>query len=134
MSYSSIGIVVDGTTAFSHLENAEDVELSKAGERALGLGGLQAASGGQGMQNLENTQYFKVDLEPANGAKAVLSTVYEALTEKGYNPVNQIVGYIMSGDPTYITSHKSARSLIMKVERDELVEEMLVEYIKNSLR
>ena len=81
------------------------------------------------MQNLENTQYFKVDSEPANGAKAVLSTVYEALTEKGYNPVNQIVGYIMSGDPTYITSHRNARSLIMRVERDELVEELLAEYI-----
>ena len=62
----------------------------------------------------------------------MLSTVYEAMTEKGYNPVNQIVGYIMSGDPTYITSHKNARSLIMKVERDELVEELLVEYIKNN--
>ena len=85
------------------------------------------------MQNLENTQYFKVDSEPESGAKAVLSAVYEALTEKGYNPVNQIVGYIMSGDPTYITSYDGARSLIMKMERDELVEEMLVEYIKNSI-
>ena len=85
------------------------------------------------MQDLENTQFFTVVFEPETGVKLVLSTVYEALTEKGYNPVNQIVGYIMSGDPTYITSHKSARSLIMKVERDELVEEMLVEYIKNSI-
>ncbi len=85
-------------------------------------------------QDLENTQFFTVETEqPETGVKLVLSTVYEALTEKGYNPVNQIVGYIMSGDPTYITSHKSARSLIMKVERDELVEEMLVEYIKNSI-
>jgi uncharacterized protein (UPF0297 family) len=58
--------------------------------------------------------------------------VYQALTEKGYNPVNQIVGYIMSGDPTYITSHKSARSLIMKVERDELVEAMLRSYIREK--
>ena len=81
------------------------------------------------MQDLGNTQFFKVDVEPETGVKVVLSTVYEALTEKGYNPVNQIVGYIMSGDPTYITSHKNARSLIM-VERDELVEEMLKEYIK----
>ena len=86
------------------------------------------------MQNLENTQYFKVDSEPANGAKAVLAAVYEALTEKGYNPVNQIVGYIMSGDPTYITSYKNARSLIMKVERDELIEEALTYYINNRLR
>ena len=86
------------------------------------------------MHDLENTQLFAVESEPETGVKLVLSAVYEALTEKGYNPVNQIVGYIMSGDPTYITSHKSARSLIMKVERDELVEEMLVEYIKNSLQ
>ena len=82
------------------------------------------------MQDLGNTQYFKVETEPIAGAKLVLTEVYEALTEKGYNPVNQIVGYIMSGDPTYITSHKNARSLIMKVERDELVEELLTEYIR----
>lgn len=84
------------------------------------------------MQNLENTQYFKVDSESANGAKVILSAVYEALLEKGYNPVNQIVGYIMSGDPTYITSYNNARSMIMKVERDELVEELLTEYIRNK--
>lgn len=82
------------------------------------------------MQNLENTQFFNVETEPETGVEMVLTTVYEALTEKGYNPVNQIVGYIMSGDPTYITSHKSARSLIMKVERDELVEELLTKYIE----
>ena len=85
------------------------------------------------MQDLSSTQFFSVETEPETGVEKVLTTVYEALTEKGYNPVNQIVGYIMSGDPTYITSHKSARSMIMKVERDELVEEMLVEYIRNSL-
>ncbi len=84
------------------------------------------------MQDLGNTQFFQVETEPETGVKVVLSTVYEALSEKGYNPVNQIVGYIMSGDPTYITSHKSARSLIMKVERDELVEELLREYISNN--
>lgn len=84
------------------------------------------------MQNLGNTQYFKVETEPAAGARLVLAEVYEALLEKGYNPVNQIVGYIMSGDPTYITSHKNARSLIMKVERDELVEELLIEYISTK--
>ena len=83
-------------------------------------------------QNLENTQFFKVEVDPETGVKKVLSVVYEALLEKGYNPVNQIVGYIMSGDPTYITSHMGARSLIMKVERDELVEEMLTEYINNN--
>ncbi|MCR5282748.1 MAG: IreB family regulatory phosphoprotein [Lachnospiraceae bacterium] len=84
------------------------------------------------MANTSDTQFFKVDVDNGNGVKIVLSTVYEALSEKGYNPVNQIVGYIMSGDPTYITSHNSARSLIMKVERDELVEEMLRSYIKNN--
>ena len=85
------------------------------------------------MQNLNNTQFFKVEKEPEMQVKDVLTIVYEALTEKGYNPVNQIVGYIMSGDPTYITSHNNARSLIMKVERDEIVEEVLQEYIKEAL-
>ena len=82
------------------------------------------------MQDKNNTQYFKVEKEPEIKVKDVLDIVYHALSEKGYNPVNQIVGYIMSGDPTYITSHNNARSLIMKVERDELVEEILKEYIK----
>ncbi len=84
------------------------------------------------MQNLSNTQYFKVGKENQVGVKEVLAVVYEALAEKGYNPVNQIVGYIMSGDPTFITSYKNARSLIMKVERDELVEELLREYINTK--
>lgn len=83
------------------------------------------------MQDLGNTQFFRVETDNTS-VKEILADVYEALTEKGYNPVNQIVGYIMSGDPTYITSYKNARSLIMKVERDELVEEMLTEYIKNN--
>ena len=82
------------------------------------------------MQDLGNTQYFKVT-EPENGVKIVLSTVYEALTEKGYDPVSQIVGYIMSGDPTYITNHKGARSMIMKVERDEILEELMENYIRS---
>lgn len=86
------------------------------------------------MQNMNHTQYFKVEKEPEIKVKDVLTVVYQALTEKGYNPVNQIVGYIMSGDPTYITSHNNARTLIMKVERDELVEEILKEYIKNNFR
>ena len=80
--------------------------------------------------NLGNTQYFRTDADLE--VKEVLDLVYNAMDEKGYNPVNQIVGYIMSGDPTYITSHKGARSMIMKVERDELVEELLNEYIKNK--
>ena len=84
------------------------------------------------MKDLSNTQFFKVEPAPQIQAKDILEIVYSALREKGYNPVNQIVGYIMSGDPTYITSHNGARSLIVKVERDELVEEMLKEYIKNQ--
>ncbi|MBQ5431038.1 MAG: IreB family regulatory phosphoprotein [Lachnospiraceae bacterium] len=84
------------------------------------------------MMDLGQTQYFKVEKENSIGVKEILSQVYEALSEKGYNPVNQIVGYIMSGDPTFITSHKNARSLIMKVERDELVEELLKEYISRK--
>lgn len=83
-------------------------------------------------KNISNTQYFKVKTEPEIQVKEILDLVYNAMDEKGYNPVNQIVGYIMSGDPTYITSHKGARSMIMKVERDELVEELLKEYIKNK--
>ena len=79
---------------------------------------------------LQDTQFFKVEQDSEDRVKKVLEQVYEALREKGYNPVNQIVGYIMSEDPTYITSHNNARSLIMKVERDELVEEMLLSYIE----
>ncbi len=82
--------------------------------------------------NLGNTQYFRTKPDADLEVKEVLDLVYNAMDEKGYNPVNQIVGYIMSGDPTYITSHKGARSMIMKVERDELVEELLNEYIKNK--
>ena len=84
------------------------------------------------MSGISNTQYFKVKTEPEVQVKEVLNVVYNAMAEKGYNPVNQIVGYIISGDPTYITSYKGARSMIMKVERDELVEELLKEYIKNE--
>lgn len=83
-------------------------------------------------KNINNTQFFTVQKEPELQVSDVLELVYKALKEKGYNPVNQIVGYIMSGDPTYITSHNNARSLIMKVERDELVEEVLKTYIENS--
>ncbi len=86
----------------------------------------------QNLKSIDSTQMFKVEKEPETGVKVVLSTVYEALTEKGYNPISQIVGYIMSGDPTYITSHNNARSLIMKVERDELVEELLKQYIRSN--
>jgi uncharacterized protein (UPF0297 family) len=85
------------------------------------------------MQKLNNTQYFKVQKDTEINVRDVIHSVYSALTEKGYNPVNQIVGYVMSGDPTYITSHKGARSLIMKVERDEIMEELLRFYIDKDI-
>ena len=84
------------------------------------------------MKDLSSTQFFQVESGSQIQAKDILEIVYRALVEKGYNPVNQIVGYIMSGDPTYITSYNGARSLIMKMERDELVEEMLKTYIEHN--
>lgn len=81
-----------------------------------------------------NTQFFHVVKEQEYDVASILKDVYEALTEKGYNPVNQIVGYIMSGDPTYITSHKNARSLIMMVERDEILEVLFENYIDTQLK
>lgn len=86
------------------------------------------------MKKLENTQYFKIQSDQELKVGDVLQLVYQAMTEKGYDPVNQIVGYIMSGDPTYITSHNGARSLIMKVERDELVEELLRAYVDKTVK
>ena len=86
------------------------------------------------MKKLDNTQYFKIQSDQEIRVSEVLQLVYQAMTEKGYDPVNQIVGYIMSGDPTYITSHKGARSLIMKVERDELVEEVLRVYVEKTVK
>lgn len=84
------------------------------------------------MQEINNTQCFRVQKEKEISVADIVASVYYSLVEKGYNPVNQIVGYIMSGDPTFITSHKNARSLIMKVEKDELVEELLREYINSE--
>ena len=81
-----------------------------------------------------NTQFFQVVKEQEYDVASILKDVYEALKEKGYNPVNQIVGYIMSGDPTYITSHKNARSLIMKVESDEILEVLFENYIDTQLK
>ena len=86
------------------------------------------------MQDLNNTQFFEVQKEPEFRVDNVLKQVYEALITKGYDPTSQIVGYIMSGDPTYITSYNNARSLIMKVERDEIVEAIFKSYIENNLK
>ncbi len=84
----------------------------------------------QDNNNHEETVLFRVDGEEVdNKARKVLTTVYQALKEKGYNPLNQLVGYLISGDPAYITSHHNARSLIRQVERDELLEEMVGTYL-----
>lgn len=72
---------------------------------------------------------FKLENDSNARAKEILKAVYEALVEKGYNPINQIVGYILSGDPTYITSHNDARNLIRQIERDELLEKLVKNYI-----
>ena len=79
--------------------------------------------------DFDKTMFFKVEKNKDIDTKQVLKEVYEALVEKGYNPINQMVGYILSGDPTYITSHNDARNLIRKVERDELLEKMVKNYI-----
>lgn len=79
--------------------------------------------------DFDKTMSFKVEKDSSLETREVMKKVYEALVEKGYNPINQIVGYILSGDPTYITSHNDARNLIRKVERDELLEKMVKNYI-----
>ena len=79
--------------------------------------------------NFDKTMSFEVERAQNAKTKEVLKEVYEALQEKGYNPINQIVGYILSGDPTYITSHKDARNKIRTIERDELLEETVKNYI-----
>ncbi len=79
--------------------------------------------------DFDKTMNFRVEKEKNNNAKIILKEVYEALVEKGYNPINQLVGYILSGDPTYITSHNDARNKIRQIERDELLEKMVKNYI-----
>ena len=82
------------------------------------------------MEN-QNTKKFKVDAERPD-PKQIIMTVYEALSEKGYNPINQIVGYILSGDPSYITSYNGARSLVRKLERDEILDELVSAYVNSN--
>ena len=77
------------------------------------------------------TRKFKITMDKDAEIRHILTTVYQALEEKGYNPINQIVGYILSEDPTYITNHKNARTLIRKLDRDELLQELVREYLDN---
>ena len=79
--------------------------------------------------DFDKTMSFNFEKEKNAKTKETLKEVYEALVEKGYNPINQIVGYILSGDPTYITSHNDARNKIRKIERDELLEKLVRNYI-----
>ncbi len=85
-------------------------------------------------KELRSTQDMDLVKDTTLEVPEILEQVYAALSEKGYNPVNQIVGYIMSGDPTYITSHRNARSLIMKAERDEIIEVLMENYIETKLK
>ena len=80
---------------------------------------------------LEQTQSFKIKKDEKLEMKDILITVYDSLKEKGYNPLNQIVGYILSEDPTYITNHNNARALIRKIDRDELLGELVKFYLDN---
>lgn len=84
--------------------------------------------------NNQRTQDVDIVKESTLEVPEIIEQVYAALSEKGYNPVSQIVGYIMSGDPTHITSYKGARSLIMKAERDEIIEVLMENYIDTKLR
>lgn len=82
--------------------------------------------------NSDPTISFTLREEKEKEIKRILSTVYDALKEKGYNPINQLVGYILSEDPTYITTHKKARSLIRKIDRDELLQLLVKSYLKEE--
>ena len=78
---------------------------------------------------MDNTRKFILAEEREKEMKAILTAVYDALKEKGYNPINQIVGYLLSEDPTYITNHQHARALIRKIDRDELLQELVRNYL-----
>ncbi len=82
---------------------------------------------------MDKTMKFNVDQQQSDERKEILKFVYNALKEKGYHPVNQMIGYLLSGDPTYITTHNDARKMIRRVERDEILEELLRFYLDRNL-
>jgi len=84
------------------------------------------------MAEFEETRFFKVKPDREEESREIILKVYMALKEKGHNPVSQIAGYLLSGDPTYITSHNNARSLVRKVERDEILEELIRAYVREA--
>ncbi len=81
------------------------------------------------MEEMDYTRKFSLNYDKDDEIRVILTTVYKSLKEKGYNPINQIVGYILSEDPTYITNHNNARTLIRKLDRDELLQSMLKHYL-----
>lgn len=85
------------------------------------------------MANMEETMMFKVGADELSDASVIIKKVCQAMQEKGYNPINQLVGYLLSGDPTYITSYNGARTMIRRLERDELLEEFVQFYIKEKV-
>lgn len=82
---------------------------------------------------MDKTMKFSVDQQKSEERKEIIRFVHDALTEKGYHPINQMIGYLLSGDPTYITTHKDARKVIRRVERDEIIEELLDYYLKQNI-
>ena len=80
--------------------------------------------------NIDKTMQFDLNVNKEDMTKAILNDVYNALKEKGYNPINQLVGYLISGDPSYITSYNGARALLRKLERDEIIEEVIKSYLE----
>jgi len=86
----------------------------------------------EGISLNESTIQFSIRQEPENEMRLILRQVYQALDEKGYNPISQMVGYILSEDPTYITTHNNARSLVRRIDRDELLQELVREYLSKD--
>lgn len=82
---------------------------------------------------MDKTMKFNVDQQQSEERKQILKYVYGALKEKGYHPINQMIGYLLSGDPTYITTHNDARKVIRRVERDEILEELLKYYLDHNM-
>lgn len=91
--------------------------------------GMIQFRGGAQLNDMDYTRRFSVNFDRSDEIKTILTSVYNSLQEKGYNPINQIVGYILSEDPTYITNHNNARTLIRKLDRDELLQELLKSYL-----
>ena len=98
----------------------------------MGEGCIDNQGKQQNDPNMDHTVMFKLKADTEISAREVLSLVYDALEEKGYSPINQIVGYLLSGDPAYITSHQNARNLIRRLDRDELLEELVTAYLKEK--